>query len=234
MGSFDRGVHRVQRPHGPGLRAGSPLEGAEHDRGPRRPRRTAVQVVAGPAVQIATAAERARIACEMYESSPIAHRDDRPGRRWSGYAAGAAPPQRPWGARRPSPRRSCAALTDTRCCSASCGATRPPLSGAGTRARGPADRSGTSQGLRNRRSPTSVRWSSIGVLAVCASLLVRMGGAAAPAARRRLTIYRIAQESLTNVLKHAGPYPLVTVLVQWSRRDRARGQRRRARRIGGP
>jgi signal transduction histidine kinase len=32
-----------------------------------------------------------------------------------------------------------------------------------------------------------------------------------------LTLYRICQEALTNVLKHAGPAPTVTVLEQWTR-----------------
>ncbi len=31
-----------------------------------------------------------------------------------------------------------------------------------------------------------------------------------------LTTYRICQESLTNILKHAGPSPTVTVLLQWT------------------
>ena len=31
-----------------------------------------------------------------------------------------------------------------------------------------------------------------------------------------LTVFRICQESLTNVLKHAGPSPTVTVLLQWT------------------
>jgi signal transduction histidine kinase len=31
-----------------------------------------------------------------------------------------------------------------------------------------------------------------------------------------LTVFRICQESLTNVLKHAGPDPTVTVLLQWA------------------
>ncbi len=44
---------------------------------------------------------------------------------------------------------------------------------------------------------------------------VRMGTPRALPPGVGLTVYRIAQESLTNVLKHAGPDPKVTVLVQW-------------------
>lgn len=45
--------------------------------------------------------------------------------------------------------------------------------------------------------------------------LVRMGEPRALPPGTGLTVYRIAQEALTNVLKHAGPDPTVTVLVQW-------------------
>ncbi|RMI07102.1 sensor histidine kinase [Cellulomonas triticagri] len=45
--------------------------------------------------------------------------------------------------------------------------------------------------------------------------LVRMGTARPLPPGIGLTVYRICQEALTNVLKHAGPDPTVTVLVQW-------------------
>ena len=44
---------------------------------------------------------------------------------------------------------------------------------------------------------------------------VRMGTPRTLPPGAGLTVYRIAQEALTNVLKHAGPDPLVSVLVQW-------------------
>ena len=46
--------------------------------------------------------------------------------------------------------------------------------------------------------------------------LVRMGSPRPLPPGAGLTAYRIAQESLTNVLRHAGPEPAVTVLVQWA------------------
>ncbi|MCL3862744.1 sensor histidine kinase [Actinotalea sp. K2] len=46
--------------------------------------------------------------------------------------------------------------------------------------------------------------------------LVRMGTARTLPPGTGLTVYRICQESLTNVLKHAGPSPTATVLLQWA------------------
>jgi len=45
--------------------------------------------------------------------------------------------------------------------------------------------------------------------------LVRMGAPRPLPPGAGLTVYRICQESLTNILKHAGPDPAVTVMVQW-------------------
>jgi len=45
--------------------------------------------------------------------------------------------------------------------------------------------------------------------------MVRMGTPRALPPGVGLTVYRIAQEALTNVLKHAGPEPVATVMVQW-------------------
>ncbi|SED72630.1 sensor histidine kinase [Ruania alba] len=46
--------------------------------------------------------------------------------------------------------------------------------------------------------------------------LVRMGTARTLPPGAGLTVYRIVQESLTNILKHAGPDAHATVLVQWN------------------
>ena len=46
--------------------------------------------------------------------------------------------------------------------------------------------------------------------------LVRMGTPRTLPPGTGLSVYRICQESLTNVLKHAGPTPTVTVLLQWT------------------
>ncbi len=47
--------------------------------------------------------------------------------------------------------------------------------------------------------------------------LVRMGTPRTLPPGAGLTLYRICQESLTNILKHAGPDPTVTIVLSWGR-----------------
>ena len=47
--------------------------------------------------------------------------------------------------------------------------------------------------------------------------LVRMGTPRTLPPGTGLTLYRVCQEALTNILKHAGPDPAVTILLTWAR-----------------
>ncbi|WP_258726380.1 sensor histidine kinase [Cellulomonas sp. NS3] len=168
--------------------------------------------------QIATAAERSRIAREMHDivahslSVMIAQADG--GR----YAAGADPAAaaRSLGTIAETGR---AALGDMRRLlgvlrtdeAAQPGGPAPAVSGIST---GPGGAGGAPYTPQPAEQDLEALVEQVRASGLRVSL-VRMGTARRLPPGAGLTAYRICQEALTNILKHAGPDPTVTVVVQW-------------------
>lgn len=176
--------------------------------------------------QIATSAERTRIAREMHDivahslSVIIAQAD-------GGRYAAANDPAAATRSLATISETGRAALADMR---RLLGVLRPEVAGASALgATGPTTASGAPEGTTGPPPPPpvadlapqpavddiahlveQVRASGVRIS------LVRMGQDRPLPPGTGLTVYRICQESLTNVLKHAGPGPTVTVLLQWT------------------
>ena len=157
--------------------------------------------------QIATAAERSRIAREMHDivahslSVIIAQSD-------GGRYAAEADPQAATRALGTISETGRAALADMR---RLLGVLRPNIDGAPVTA-------GRAGGAVVVPQPAELDVESLVEHVRSSGLrvsLVRMGNPRRLPPGAGLTVYRICQEALTNVLKHAGPDPAVTVLVHW-------------------
>ncbi|SDC93434.1 Signal transduction histidine kinase [Sanguibacter gelidistatuariae] len=161
--------------------------------------------------QIATAAERSRIAREMHDivahslSVMIAQAD-------GGRYMAAAEPEAATRTLGTIAETGRAALADMR---RLLGVLRsePGDPGAG-------EHGGTLAGLAPQPAASDIETLVAQVRASGLRIsLVRMGVARTLPPGTGLTLYRICQEALTNILKHAGPDPTVTVVLTWGPRS---------------
>ncbi len=153
-------------------------------------------------VQLGAAAERARIAREMHDivahslSVMIAQAD-------GGRYAATASPEFAEKALSTIADTGRAALADMR---RLLGVLRNDVSEEDIDTLAPQPASGDIESLVDQVRSSGVRVS-----------LVRMGTPRILPPGAGLTLYRICQESLTNILKHAGPDPTVTIVLAWGK-----------------
>lgn len=162
--------------------------------------------------QLATAAERARIAREMHDivahslSVIIAQAD-------GGRYAAARDPQAPTHALETIGEIGRAALTDMRRLLGVLRTDEPQPDAPGILATAP-----TTGAVRVAPQPAEGDLEDLVAQLRDAGMRVSLARVGTPRnlpPGAGLTVFRIAQESLTNVLKHAGPDPNVTVLLAW-------------------
>ncbi len=167
-----------------------------------REKNTVLEVERGQQIQLGAAAERARIAREMHDivahslSVMIAQAD-------GGKYAAQTNPEFAATALGTIAETGRAALADMR---RLLGVLREDVPDAPTDPRAPQPASGNIESLVQSTRTSGIRVS-----------LVRMGTPRQLPPGAGLTLYRICQESLTNILKHAGPDPTVTVLLAWGK-----------------
>jgi signal transduction histidine kinase len=168
-----------------------------------RDRAERLEVERDQQAQIATAAERTRIAREMHDivahslSVVIAQAD-------GGRYAATADPEAATRALGTIAETGRAALADMRRLLGVLRAPDAPEAAGGAAPYTPQPAEHDLESLVEQVRASGVRAS-----------MVRMGTPRSLPPGIGLTVFRICQEALTNVLKHAGPSPTVTVLVQW-------------------